>query len=90
MMQRLTAAANAAMTVDTSPERWGTVLDAVAYSPARLQVRPQGIPSSVNDELRKTVAKLATRVPDIAAMFEPPQAASPPPPPPPPPPPTGN
>ena len=66
---RLTEAANASMTSDTMPERWGTVLDAVAFSPVRAQVRPQGLPANVTDELRATVKKLSKRVPDIAAMF---------------------
>ena len=75
---RLTEAANSSMTADTMSERWGTVLDAVAYSPVRQQVRPQGLPSKVTPELQATVKKLAKRVPDIAAMFGPPAGATPP------------
>lgn len=71
LVSRLTEAANASMTAETSPERWATVLDAVAYSPVRQQVRPQGIPGTVTDELAKTVKKLASRVPEIASLFEP-------------------
>ena len=66
------------MTADTMSERWGTVLDAVAYSPVRQQVRPQGLPSKITPELQATVKKLAKRVPDIAAMFGPPAGATPP------------
>ena len=81
LVSRLTEAANASMTADTSPERWATVLDAVAFSPVRQHVRPQGVPTSTNDELSKTVKKLGSRVPDIAALFEPaPSPAKPPPP----------
>ncbi len=69
LAQRLTAAANASMTSETSPERWATVVDAVAFSPVRSQVVPQGLPSKVNDELRATIKKLSKRVPDIAALF---------------------
>jgi hypothetical protein len=67
---RLAEAASASMTAETAPERWGTVLDAVAYSPVRQQVQPQGLPAKVTDELRATVRKLSKRVPHIAAMFD--------------------
>ncbi len=80
LVTRLTEAANTSMTADTSPDRWATVLDAVAYSPVRQQVKPQALPSSVNDELRKTVSKLRSRVPEIAGLFD--QPAPPPPAPP--------
>ncbi len=66
---RLAEAAGAALSDDTGPQRWGTVLDAVAYSPIRLSVTPQGIPSRPNDELLETVKRLSTRVPQIAALF---------------------
>ena len=85
---RLTEAASGSMTADTAPDRWGTVLDAVAYSPVRQQVKPAALPGNVNDELRATVKKLAKRVPHIASLFETPKAPAAKPPPPPPPPPT--
>ncbi len=68
---RLAEAASASMTADTMPERWGTVLDAVAYSPVRQQVTPQALPSKVSPELQATVKKLGKRVPHIAALFAP-------------------
>ena len=71
LAKRLAEAASASMTKETMPERWGTVLDAVAYSPVRQQVSPQGIPAKVNPELEKTVKKLSKRVPHIAALFSP-------------------
>ena len=66
---RLTEAANASLSDDTGPQRWGTVLDAVAFSPVRQNVIPAGIPSRPNDELLETVKKLSTRVPTIAGLF---------------------
>ena len=69
MAERLTDAANAGLTADTSPDRFATVLDAVALSPVRLQVRPESIPSEPGDELLAAVARLGDRIPDIAAMF---------------------
>lgn len=74
---RLADAASASMTADTMPERWGTVLDAVAYSPVRQQVTPQALPSKVTDELSATVKKLGKRVPQIAALFAPTTPAAP-------------
>ena len=68
---RLAAAASASMTADTTPDRWGTVLDAVAYSPVRQQVTPESIPKNVTDELKKTAKKLSKRVPHIASLFAP-------------------
>ena len=83
--KRLAEAASASMTADTAPDRWGTVLDAVAYSPVRQQVTPVGLPNTVTDELRSTAKRLAKRVPQIAAMVNPPAAAPAAPKPPPPP-----
>ncbi len=74
---RLAEAASASMTADTMPERWGTVLDAVAYSPVRQQVTPQALPTKVTDELKATVKKLGKRVPHIASLFTPAVPAKP-------------
>lgn len=74
---RLADAASASMAADTMPERWGTVLDAVAYSPVRQQVKPHALPSKMTDELTATVKKLGKRVPHIAAMFAPAKPAAP-------------
>ena len=66
---RLAAAASASMDADTMAERWGTVLDAVAYSPVRQQVNPVALPKKVTPQLEATVKKLSKRVPHIAALF---------------------
>ncbi len=90
LAERLTAAANEALSGDAAPDRWATVLDAVAFSPVRQHVVPTGVPEQRSDELVNTVKKLAERVPTIAAMVFPPAAPAaltPPPPPVPPPPP---
>lgn len=73
---KLTAAASAAMTADIAPDRWATLLDAVAYSPVRRDVVPAGAPAEPGDELLSMVRKHAGRVPAAAAMFgiEPPPA----------------
>ena len=68
---RLAEAAGKSMDADTMPERWATVLDAVAYSPVRQQVNPVSLPKKVTPQLEATVKKLGKRVPHIAALFAP-------------------
>ena len=76
LAKQLSEAAGKSMTADTMPERWGTVLDAVAYSPVRQQVTPQALPAKITPELQTTVKKLSKRVPHIAALFAPPAPAA--------------
>jgi hypothetical protein len=66
---RLSEASSAALTSDTSSERFATVIDALAFAPVRQNVKPQGIPAEPNDELRAAVTKLASRIPQVAAEF---------------------
>jgi hypothetical protein len=66
---RLTEAAAAAMTADIAPDRWATLLDAVAYSPVRREVVPAGAPAEPGDALLAAVRKHAGRVPAAAALF---------------------
>jgi hypothetical protein len=66
---RLAEASSAALTADTSSERFATVIDALAYSPVRQNVKPQGVPDEPAADLRATVERLASRVPQIAAEF---------------------
>ncbi len=63
---RLTEAASSALAADVAPDRWGTVLDAVAYAPVRRDVKPAGVPAEPTDELRDLARKHATRVPAAA------------------------
>ncbi len=92
MAEKLAAAAAAALTSDVNSERFATVIDAVAFSPVRAQVKPVGIPASPSAELLQTVKKFASRLPQIAILFEivapapRKRGAKPPPTPPPPPP----
>jgi hypothetical protein len=66
---RLAEAAGGAMTAEIEPDRWATVLDAVAYSPVRRSVNPAGVPAEPGDELLALVRKHAGRSPAIAALF---------------------
>jgi hypothetical protein len=66
---RLTEAASASLTAETGQERYATVLDALAYSPVRGQVAPQGRPATPSDELMAAVRKVASRLPQVASAF---------------------
>ncbi len=69
MADRLSSAASDSLSSDVASQRWATVLDAVAFSPVRSQVTPQGCPPNPNEQLLATVRRLAPKVPEIAALF---------------------
>ena len=46
------------------------VLDALAFSPVRDKVIPASLPKELHDDVRSTIARLATRIPKIAHIFE--------------------
>ncbi|NNE74054.1 MAG: hypothetical protein HKN26_10345 [Acidimicrobiales bacterium] len=69
LAEKLATSAAEGLTPETSPDRYATVLDAVAFSPVRTQVKPQGIPTKVTDDLTAAVTRLSTRIPEIAALF---------------------
>ncbi len=78
LSERLAAAASAGLTADITQDRWATLVDAVAFSPVRLAVRPLGVPTTVGDELKATIARIGSRVPHIAELFGvTPEAAAP-------------
>ncbi len=67
---RLAEGAGAALTDDAPAERWVAVLDALAFSPVRDKVIPASLPKELHDDVRSTIARLATRIPKIAHIFE--------------------
>jgi hypothetical protein len=67
---RLTATASEALTADASSERWIAVLDALAFSPVRDKVIPTSLPAELHADVRATIARLATRIPKVAHIFE--------------------
>ena len=69
MAERLTGAASESLGSDVAQQRWATVLEAVAFSPVRSQVKPRGLPENPNDLLLAAVRKLAPKVPEIASLF---------------------
>ena len=66
---KLTEAAAASLTAETGQDRYATVLDALAFSPVRTQVTPQGRPAEPSPELLAAVTKVAARLPQVAALF---------------------
>jgi len=66
---KLTAAAASSLTAETAQDRYATVLDALAFSPVRAQVEPEGVPAEPSPELLAAVTKVASRLPAIAARF---------------------
>ena len=78
LTERLAASATAGLTAEITQDRWATLVDAVAFSPVRLVVNPLGVPATVGDELKATIERIGSRVPQIAEMFGvSPEAAAP-------------
>ncbi len=66
---KLADAAAAALTSDTLPDRWATVLDALSFSPVRLTVAPASKPETPSEELVAVITRMADRVPKVAEAF---------------------
>jgi len=70
LSEKLLSLANSSLNSESSPHRWAVVVQAVAYSPIRLKVKPEGQPERITDELLSTVRALADRIPAIAGSLE--------------------
>lgn len=69
LAEQLISVTNAALTAETGPQRWATVLDALAFSPIRRRVVPDSLPDKLPADLRELIAKLGSRLPEIAHIF---------------------
>jgi len=69
LAQRLVEATAAGLTAEITADRFATLLDALAFSPIRLQVTATSVPSEPSAELVQAVKKAGSRVPQIAAQF---------------------
>ena len=67
---RLIDGAGAALTAEAPPDRWVAVLDALAFAPVRDKVIPVSLPKELHPDVRATIARLATRIPKIAGIYE--------------------
>jgi hypothetical protein len=70
LAERLAAQTAAAMGADTPPDRWASVLDALAFSPIRAGVQPGHFPTDVDEGFLDIVRSVADRVPTIAAHYK--------------------
>ena len=69
LSDKLIGLANSALSSSASPSRWEVVLQAVAYSPVRLKIVPEGLPDKPTAELISTIRRLKNRIPNIAKIF---------------------
>jgi hypothetical protein len=66
---QLAAAASASLSSETAPDRFSAVLEAIAFSPVRGQVKLAAVPPTTNEAMLSTVKRVAPLVPQIASMF---------------------
>lgn len=66
---QLAAAASASLSSETAPDRFSAVLEAIAFSPIRGQVKLAAVPPNPNEAMLSTVKRVAPLVPQIASMF---------------------
>lgn len=69
LTDQMVQATNEALSAESASGRWVALIDALAYSPIRQRVVPTGVPAEPSDELKAKVAKLRSRLPNIAAAF---------------------
>lgn len=67
--RRLAEAATTNLTAEALTDRWIAVLEAAAFTPIRAHVGITSKPESVPAELTKTIERLASLLPQIAAAF---------------------
>jgi len=66
---QLAAAASASLSSETTPDRFSALLEAIAFSPVRGQVKLAAAPPTTNDAILSTVNRVAPLVPQIASVF---------------------
>jgi len=66
---KLAAAAVAGLTTETAPDRWIALLEALAFSPIRSQVKLTLMPQQPTEALLGTVKRLSPLLPQIATLF---------------------
>lgn len=66
---RLSEAASSAMAPTTPPDRWAALLEAVAASPVRREVKPAGLPPDPGAALLGSAQQQAGRIPALAPLL---------------------
>ncbi len=67
---RLADSTNASLSPLDAADRWSATLEAAAFSPVRLLIKPIRKPDVISEELLATVKRLAPAMPQVAALFE--------------------
>jgi hypothetical protein len=66
LLERLKEGAQDAMTPETQPDRWVTMIEAVSSSPIRRNVEPKGLPSEPGEALLNAAKQASGRIPALA------------------------
>ena len=66
---RLIEQANKALNAEATAHRWAIVAEAVAFSPVRQKITPDGLPTEISEELKQSIKKHGDRIPQIAKVF---------------------
>ena len=66
---RLIEQANKSLNAEATAHRWSIVAEAVAFSPVRQKITPDGLPTEISEELKQSIKKHADRIPQIAKVF---------------------
>lgn len=66
---RLAELAGEAMTEETAPERWLSLLEAAVLSPVRRQIKPVGMPKDPTGEVERQARMTAGRIPALARLL---------------------
>ncbi|MGB1650829.1 MAG: hypothetical protein ACPHEP_07365 [Acidimicrobiales bacterium] len=61
--------ANKALNAEATAHRWSIVAEAVAFSPVRQKITPDGLPTEISEELKQSIEKHGDRIPQIAKVF---------------------
>jgi hypothetical protein len=69
LVMRLAEAAGKAMTSETVPDRWLSLLEAAVQSPVRRQVKPMGIPKEQTGEVERQARAAASRIPALGRLL---------------------
>jgi hypothetical protein len=69
LLDRLKEGAQDAMTPETQPDRWVTMIEAVSASPVRRNVEPKGLPAEPGEALLNAAKQASGRIPALAKML---------------------
>lgn len=69
LLDELAAAAGVGMSPDTAPDQWLAMLEAVAASPVRRNVKPAGMPKAPHPDVDRVARQQSGRVPALAGLL---------------------